>query len=64
MMSYTDEVGSMSTLAHELGHSMHSYLTWKNQPLVYIGLFVVRRGGGIQFQSSHDARTFAQDRQR
>ncbi|MBL8061809.1 MAG: oligoendopeptidase F family protein, partial [Anaerolineales bacterium] len=30
MMSYTDEVGSMSTLAHELGHSMHSYLTWKN----------------------------------
>ncbi len=35
MMSYTDEVNSMSTLAHELGHSMHSYLTWKNQPLVY-----------------------------
>ena len=26
---------SLSTLAHELGHSMHSYLTWKNQPLVY-----------------------------
>ncbi len=35
MMSYTDEVTSMSTLAHELGHSMHSYLTWKNQPFVY-----------------------------
>ena len=35
MMSYTDEVGSMSTLAHELGHSMHSYLTWQNQPLTY-----------------------------
>jgi len=35
MMSYTDEVGSMSTLAHELGHSMHSYLTGKNQPRVY-----------------------------
>ena len=35
MMSYTDEVGSMSTLAHELGHSMHSYLTWKHQPLAY-----------------------------
>jgi oligoendopeptidase F len=35
MMSYTDEVGSMSTLAHELGHSMHSHLTWKNQPLAY-----------------------------
>jgi oligoendopeptidase F len=35
MMSYTDEVTSMSTLAHELGHSMHSYLTWKNQPFTY-----------------------------
>jgi oligoendopeptidase F len=42
MMSYTGEVGSMSTLAHELGHSMHSYLSWKNQPFVYSGysLFV------------------------
>lgn len=35
MMSYTDDVESMSTLAHELGHSMHSYLTWENQPFVY-----------------------------
>ena len=35
LMSYTDEVTSMSTLAHELGHSMHSYLTWKHQPFVY-----------------------------
>jgi oligoendopeptidase F len=35
MMSYTNEVSSMSTLAHELGHSMHSYFTWKNQPFVY-----------------------------
>ena len=25
----------MSTLAHELGHSMHSYFTWQNQPPVY-----------------------------
>jgi oligoendopeptidase F len=35
MMSYTDEMISLSTLAHELGHSMHSYLTWKHQPLAY-----------------------------
>ena len=35
MMSYTDDLLSMSTLAHELGHSMHSYLTWQTQPLVY-----------------------------
>jgi oligoendopeptidase F len=35
VMSYNDTLKSMSTLAHELGHSMHSYLTWKTQPLVY-----------------------------
>lgn len=36
-MAYLDDVGSMSTLAHELGHSMHSYLTWRKQPPVYTG---------------------------
>ncbi|KAA0276009.1 MAG: oligoendopeptidase F [Chloroflexi bacterium] len=35
MMSFTNDIGSMSTLAHELGHSMHSFLTWKNQPYAY-----------------------------
>ena len=35
MMSYNDKMINLSTLAHELGHSMHSYLTWKHQPLVY-----------------------------
>ncbi|MGD2078283.1 MAG: M3 family metallopeptidase, partial [Chloroflexota bacterium] len=35
VMSYTDDVISMGTLAHELGHSMHSYLTWETQPTVY-----------------------------
>jgi oligoendopeptidase F len=35
LMSYDDQIGSLSTLAHELGHSMHSYLTWQNQPFVY-----------------------------
>ncbi|MBC7878335.1 MAG: oligoendopeptidase F [Anaerolineales bacterium] len=32
LMSYTDEMVSMSTLAHELGHSMHTYFTNKHQP--------------------------------
>jgi oligoendopeptidase F len=35
MMSYNDEMTSLSTLAHELGHSMHSLLTFQHQPFVY-----------------------------
>jgi len=35
MMSYTDSVGSMSTLAHELGHSMHAYYASRAQPMFY-----------------------------
>jgi oligoendopeptidase F len=35
--SYTDDFDSMSTLAHELGHSMHSYYTNKTQPMSYSG---------------------------
>jgi len=34
-VSYSDEIESMSTLAHELGHSMHSYFTNREQPDVY-----------------------------
>ena len=35
VMSYTDDAVSLGTLAHELGHSMHSYLSWENQPKIY-----------------------------
>jgi len=35
LMNYTNDLGSLSTLAHELGHSMHSYYTHANQPYVY-----------------------------
>jgi oligoendopeptidase F len=35
MMSFDNGLSAMSTLAHELGHSMHSYLSRKNQPYVY-----------------------------
>jgi oligoendopeptidase F len=40
-MSYNDDIYSMSTLAHELGHSMHSYHARRTQPFVYsnYGLF-------------------------
>lgn len=42
LMSYNDNLFSLSTLAHELGHSMHSYYSRKTQPYVYAGygLFV------------------------
>ncbi|HUG16557.1 MAG TPA: oligoendopeptidase F [Thermomicrobiales bacterium] len=35
LMSWHDELGSVSTLIHELGHSMHSLYSWRTQPLVY-----------------------------
>jgi oligoendopeptidase F len=35
LMSYADNLFSLSTLAHELGHSLHSYLTHRHQPPVY-----------------------------
>jgi len=34
-MSWSDDLFSMSTLAHELGHSMHSYFTRSTQPIIY-----------------------------
>lgn len=35
MMSYSNDVFSLSTLAHELGHSLHSYYTRRSQPFIY-----------------------------
>ena len=35
VMSFDGTGVSLGTLAHELGHSMHSYLTWRTQPQVY-----------------------------
>lgn len=42
LMSYNDDLFSMSTLAHELGHSMHKYFTNATQPYVYnrYGIFL------------------------
>ena len=37
LMNYQDDVKSMYTLAHELGHSMHSEYTTERQPYVYSG---------------------------
>lgn len=34
-MSYNQDIFGLSTLAHELGHSMHSYFSWKHQTHIY-----------------------------
>ncbi|MBW3631739.1 MAG: oligoendopeptidase F [Chloroflexi bacterium] len=34
-MTWQDTLTSVSTLTHEIGHSMHSLLTWRHQPVTY-----------------------------
>ncbi|MGC9358856.1 MAG: oligoendopeptidase F [Anaerolineae bacterium] len=42
LMNFNNDVYGLSTLAHELGHSMHSLMTWETQPPVYAryGIFM------------------------
>ncbi|MCL2216385.1 MAG: oligoendopeptidase F [Defluviitaleaceae bacterium] len=35
LLNYDNKLGDLFTLAHEMGHAMHSYYTWETQPLVY-----------------------------
>lgn len=35
LMNWNDDYNALSTLAHELGHTMHSYFSNKNQPFIY-----------------------------
>ncbi|SCY03255.1 oligoendopeptidase F [Alkaliphilus peptidifermentans] len=35
LMNYKDNVDNLFTLAHEMGHSIHSYYTVLNQPFIY-----------------------------
>ena len=37
LMNYHDDLNSLFTLVHELGHSMHSYYSKKTQPYLYSG---------------------------
>src|SRR5699024_10470726 len=37
LLNHQDNLNSVFTLAHELGHSMHSFYSCKNQPYVYSG---------------------------
>ena len=35
LLNYNYELNDASTLAHEMGHSIHSYYTRKTQPYIY-----------------------------
>ncbi len=35
LLNYTSTLKDVFTIAHELGHAMHSYYTWQHQPPVY-----------------------------
>lgn len=34
-LNFNNNIDSMFTLAHEMGHAMHSHYTWTNQPFIY-----------------------------
>ncbi len=40
LLNHEDSLNSMFTLAHEMGHAMHSYLSTKTQPTVYSGYVI------------------------
>ena len=62
MMSYNDDVFGMSTLAHELGHSMHSFYAWQSQRQIYsrYSLFVAEVASNFN-QAMLRAHLFAQN---
>ena len=35
LLNHNDTINSMFTLAHEMGHALHSYFTWDKQPYLY-----------------------------
>ena len=37
LLNYNYELDDVSTLAHEMGHSIHSYYSRKEQPYYYAG---------------------------
>ncbi len=53
-MSYNDSLLDMSTLAHELGHSMHAYLMDVTQPHIYNDAF------GLSMSAAETASNFNQ----
>jgi len=40
LLNHQDDIGSMFTLAHEMGHAMHTYYSNKCQPITYAGYLI------------------------
>ncbi|MBO5656863.1 MAG: oligoendopeptidase F [Agathobacter sp.] len=40
LLNHQDDLGSVFTLAHEMGHAMHTYYSNKNQPITYAGYLI------------------------
>ncbi len=37
LLNYAGNINSMFTVAHEMGHALHSHFTWEKQPYIYSG---------------------------
>jgi oligoendopeptidase F len=68
LMNYTDDYNSVSTLAHEWGHAMHSYLANKSQPYPTAGYSIFTAEIASTFNEAllldHMLKTAASDEER
>ena len=63
LLNYNGKYTDMSTLAHELGHTMHSYFSNKTQPYPTASLPDLRRRGRLDLQRGAADRSHAEDDQ-
>ena len=64
LLNYLGQYNDVSTLAHELGHTMHSYYSNQTQPYPTASYTDVRRRGGVHVQRGAARRSHAEDDRR
>ena len=62
LLNYNDTLDAVFTLAHEVGHSMHTLLSHAHQPFVYAGLHDLRRRSALDAERSAVPRVHARRR--